>query len=555
MKTKRSIAVVLLSAFLLIGCSNSPAETPNATVSQPDSTPDVNTPDASEPDSPAADADALVSLPITEEVTTVTLTSALDAQLGQILDENEYASLIYYSELEKRTNIHLEMTLIGIQSFSEVLTVMLSGGEYTDVILSPSESYFGSYESAVEEEVVVDLSAFIAENMPNYMSILDEHPAYRKAVTSSDGRYLGLYGFYADDYPPSQGPVIRTDYLESVGMEMPETYDEYYELFKAFKSELNLEAPLFLSSACDMNGGAWAGGYGVLGIVGTTTSPPFYQIDGTVYFSPLEGGFLDYIKMLNKWYEEGLLYSDFATNTDAMIPTSVPDSWGVANMVGDFLDNYGIMFAGNENATFAGANIPVLNEGDTAHFRENVSQIQSTVTLITTVCEDPEMVCRYFDYYYSEEGTILLNYGVEGISFEYVEGKPVLMQEIYEAHPDLDEMTVAKLYGMSTGSFIRDWTRDASRYSDVRMEAVATWSKSDNAYNIPASVSMTADENSVYSNIYITIDTYIAENVPKFIMGEISFDEYDEFVEQLMELGIQDCIDMKQAALDRYLAD
>ena len=40
------------------------------------------------------------------------------------------------------------------------------------------------------------------------------------------------------------GLVIRTDYLEQVGMDVPVTYDDWYNVLKAFKEKLGLKYPM-----------------------------------------------------------------------------------------------------------------------------------------------------------------------------------------------------------------------------------------------------------------------------------------------------------------------
>ena len=65
---------------------------------------------------------------------------------------------------------------------------------------------------------------------------------------------------------------------------------------------------------------------------------------------------------------------------------------------------------------------------------------------------------------------------------------------------------------------------------------------------------MTSDENTDYSNLYVEIESYVQENNVKFITGERSLDEYDDYRSTLKDMGIDECIKLRQAALDRYNA-
>jgi putative aldouronate transport system substrate-binding protein len=66
---------------------------------------------------------------------------------------------------------------------------------------------------------------------------------------------------------------------------------------------------------------------------------------------------------------------------------------------------------------------------------------------------------------------------------------------------------------------------------------------------------MTTEETTSYNTIYNDIDTYLDENIVKFIVGDKSLDEFDSFVNTLRDMGIDECIAMTQTAYDRYLAE
>jgi putative aldouronate transport system substrate-binding protein len=72
---------------------------------------------------------------------------------------------------------------------------------------------------------------------------------------------------------------------------------------------------------------------------------------------------------------------------------------------------------------------------------------------------------------------------------------------------------------------------------------------------MPSNVELTYDENNDYSDKWSDISTYASSEVFKFVMGENNFDsDWDAFINQLMEMGLQDCIDIYQGAYDRYVA-
>ena len=64
---------------------------------------------------------------------------------------------------------------------------------------------------------------------------------------------------------------------------------------------------------------------------------------------------------------------------------------------------------------------------------------------------------------------------------------------------------------------------------------------------------MSAGMQRWYNRIFSDIDTYMDETVSKFVVGDLSLDQFDSFVQQLKDMGIEDCIAIEQTAYNRYL--
>ena len=69
---------------------------------------------------------------------------------------------------------------------------------------------------------------------------------------------------------------------------------------------------------------------------------------------------------------------------------------------------------------------------------------------------------------------------------------------------------------------------------------------------IPA-LSFTEEEREVINSIYTEIQTYKDEMINKFIMGKETLDNFDNFVETLNSMGIEEVLAVEQAAYDRYM--
>ena len=215
------------------------------------------------------------------------------------------------------------------------------------------------------------------------------------------------------------------------------------------------------------------------------------------------------------------------------------------------------MQATNPDVVFCAAKFPVLNEGDTRYFGAMNLRYQAAYSAaITTSCKDVEAALKLLDYAYSEEGRLLYNFGVEGISFEYDENGTPQFTDLIRNNPDglsLKEAMILWCRNSAGGPFEKDagpilaqrvdnqYQYDAPFFWDASID----WSK-----NLPRMV-YSGEENSALNDIMNEIDTILEEMTVKIIIGDQSADAYDDYVATMKEAGIEEAIEIVQTAYDR----
>ncbi|WP_277679668.1 hypothetical protein [Gracilibacillus dipsosauri] len=201
---------------------------------------------------------------------------------------------------------------------------------------------------------------------------------------------------------------------------------------------------------------------------------------------------------------------------------------------------------------------PSLKEGEkaaTAHRAHPYEGVHSVA--ISGSAENPEEIAKWLDYAYSEDGHMLFNFGIEGESYEMIEGYPTYTEEITN-NPEGLPMTQAlgKFIRASYGGPLIQDKRYLEQYYELpeQKEAVELWSESaENDINMPP-ITLNARESEEFNAIMSDLDTYYDETVIRFIMGEEPLDNFDEFVATLQGMGIERAIELQQSALDRYIA-
>lgn len=163
---------------------------------------------------------------------------------------------------------------------------------------------------------------------------------------------------------------------------------------------------------------------------------------------------------------------------------------------------------------------------------------------------------QLMNYFYSEEGSLLCNYGIEGDTFDFVEGKPQVTAKISD-NAEYSMSQAQALYLMPPSRFggLYDWTRELASVPEKDQEAFEVWSTADDNYILPSRITYTSEESSERAKIVAEVSTYMQETSVKFITGVENIDTgWDHYVSTLKSLGVERAEEITQAALDRFNA-
>lgn len=480
-----------------------------------------------------------VELPLVDEPTTITYwAGGWDGNEYGLSDPNE---VFMTQEYEKRTGIHVEYTTCSYDANAEQASLMFASGDYNDLL---PLNYTGGLEKGVEDGVYLDLTDIVEEEAPNYTALRNSDASIYKDSMTDNSRVIAIYEITKSIQPAWYGLLCRADYLEKVDMDVPVTYDDMFNVLSAFKSELGLTNAYQLSSS----------GYSVLGncmMAGFDVTQEWYQVDGEVKYGPITDNFKQYLETMNKWYEAGLISEDFVATSPFDTSSIMNGNTGV--FAGDYTSCTNYALTMENGARVIAIPEPVVNEGDTIHVGQFNTQASGVGVCISATCENPELVLNFLDYAYSEEGSLLCNYGVEGVTFEYNEnGEPVL-SEIITANPDglTFKQALSKYLETGPGVSLYDWERELNGLNQDSIDALEIWYH-DGAHLYPEKATPSDKEGEDISAIMSDIETYVSTMILQFITGETSLDEWDSYVSNIENSGINDAIALKQTVLDRY---
>jgi putative aldouronate transport system substrate-binding protein len=504
--------------------------------------------------SSAAKGDAFTGYPMKTDVT-LKYWGQLTGNLQGV--KATLADVPFFQEWQKRTGVKLSFTSPPVNQDKEALNVMLASGDLPDMIEYNWLDYPGGPEKAIKDGYILKLNDLIDKYCPNLKKYLKEHPEVDRMVKTDNGSYFAFPFIRGDaELQVYQGPILRKDWLDELGLQIPTTIDEWHDVLKAFKEKKGAAAPLsFIGVPRAIQGvdqGAFIGAFGI--------NRGFY-IDNNkqVQFGPAQPQYKEFLALMRQWYSEGLLDKNIAT-----VDSKALDANMTSGLSGATIGNAGAGIgkwtpggkAKDPKFQLIAAPYPVLKKGDTPQFgQKDPAFSPGGMVAITGTSKHPEIAARLLDYGYSEEGHMFFNFGTEGVSYKMENGYPKYTDLLMHNPDKLPPAQVIAQYTRANynGPFVQD-KRYIEQYLELpeQKESIKIWAKTDVDKHQMPPVTPTPEESSEMAKIMNDINTLVDETSLKIILGAEPLDYFDTYVQKLKSLNLDRALQIERAALDRY---
>jgi putative aldouronate transport system substrate-binding protein len=376
-----------------------------------------------------------------------------------------------------------------------------------------------------------------------------------KMIKTDNGTYYAFPFIRGDrSLLKSSGFMVRKDWLDDLNMKPPVTVDDWHAMLTAFKTKKGASVPLALATYF-----LTGTDFSLMDTYGIARGF-FLDDSGKVRYGLIEPGYRSFLTVMNQWYKEGLLDPDFASTGDAQMAAKITSGAAGATMatagggMGSYIPSGR---ATDPHYSLIGVPSPVLRAGEKPSitaFNWYYPGINSAA--ISTKCGDIAAAVKLLDFGYSQEGSRLYNFGIEGESFTMVNGKPAYTDLIMK-NPngwEFNNIQAAYCQAGSGGPFVQDPGVLVFVYPE-QAEAVNVWAPTDVMFTrkIPP-VSPTPDESAEFARIMGEINTYTQEMMVKFILGTENLAGFDAYVNSVRRMGIDRAIEIQNTAVGRYKA-
>ena len=506
----------------------------------------------------AAKGEAGASQAQTEETFTGSLVSKEPKEFTVFLNFNNMpfdSNWQVWQEAAKRTNISLKGTIsLSNSNEEEAFNLMMSSGNLADIIGYVDAS---SLEKLGRDGGMIPLNDLIKEHAPNIQKVLDEDARFRQTAYSLDGNIYQIPK--NQELKAAEFWWIRQDWLDKLNLKAPTTVDELHDVLYAFRNEdpngngLKDEIPLF-----DRAGWKQPDEYLYL----WDTSLEFYPRDGQMKYEPLEENFKTGVTNMIKWYQEGLIDPEIFTRGASSRDTLLGGDVGGCTHDWVSTANYNSTLQETIPGFQMVAIAPPADQNGVV--KERVSRYPGVGWGISSQCKDPVTVIKFMDYFFTEEGSDLMNWGIEGDTFTRdADGSKHFTDKVLQS-----ELTPIG-YLRSIGAQYRigmcqDGDYEYATMKEDGIEANKLYNGHDEWFDdsLPPyldgkmALKYTSDDETEYKNIMASIKPYVDEKFQSWILGVNDFDsEYDTFIKELKARGIDRALEINQKAYDTFLGE
>lgn len=284
------------------------------------------------------------------------------------------------------------------------LNLLFASGDAPDVV---SEFATGFRDQLYQQKQIMPVDDLIAKSSTDYKKLLEKYPEIKKAATKPDGkmyefgRVTQLVGF--------QALFIRADWLAKLGLQVPQTAEELFQVAKAFTEQ-----------DPDGNGVKDTFGLALSGETGGAIATMFRNVTWVVDNGKLVRGW-EQEKAANAYkkrlYDAGLVDKDFLADKNGQKAQQDWNNGKIGIFVGRTIDLANVTSFYEQlkkNVPTAEVKAIKLPKSQFGQFAIGVNNPVQMTTVINAKTKNPEAAMKYIDFMASRSTGEMLRFGQEG---------------------------------------------------------------------------------------------------------------------------------------------
>lgn len=466
----------------------------------------------------------------------------------------------FWNDLTELTNVSFERTDVANAEHQQMFNLIMSSGEAPEILPRINRVWGQPF---IASGSLLRISDYL-DYMPHFKARADEWGLWDEinALRDVDGNLYFLPGMYEKIWH-NHGLLIRTDIIEELGLEMPDTWDDMYEVMKAMKAAYPDCWPMSDSNKMDGTLNHASVAFGVTAGWGLSNGV-VYDFDKEAYkFAPVTDEMREFLTFFHKLYEEGMIDPESLTQDNDMATQK-------------FVNGQSFMMTGNAvlRDQFRASMDEVLGEdqysigrvllpgGPAGNVIRGLRVNDSGIMFPAKIAEQDNFIAilQFVDWlYYSEEGNEFTRWGIEGDTFKWDEttGRRTFLAPYTFMGIGEGEQDIRLEAGYGNGIF--DVGQSAEQnFSYMDEEEVAYQEAMNETRTVlapdPASP-LTDSETEQISLINNSIKDAVSTAIMEFISGRrpLEDSEWEKFKAEMSALNYETVLDIMNGAHERYL--
>lgn len=468
----------------------------------------------------------------------------------------DYTESPFHTGLKEMTGVDVEWQFPSEgEDPTQAYNLLLTDETLPDMIFKAFA--VGDAKLLIDDGVIYDLTEYLPKYAPDYWAYLqaEGNEDLDRNMKTEDGKYYGVGSFKEGDFNLTYaGPVVRKDWLEENNLEQPVTLEDWDKMLRLFKEKYNATLAFFNARMTP----GFASGTNAYATFGAVL---FIDDNGKIQLAQTQPEWKEYMETLAQWYKDGLIDKDVVTLDDAGLRTKVLNNEiGASFTAISQISNWQKDAADQGNgAEWIGVEYPRLKAGEpTNTIQTTGGRYYNYCAVVTTSCPEERLIeaLQWLNYGFTKEGITYWNYGKEGESYTLdSSGVPQWTELLTKDQNGLSD-ALNKYTGVTgTGISIQAEYFVQTKNDKNAIDAVYKWIDNTEVYKhtLPNGLALTQEETIEVTDKMTAIRTRVEEMALKYFTGEESLDNFDKFVEELKGMGLQDVLDIQQAAYDRYM--
>jgi putative aldouronate transport system substrate-binding protein len=334
------------------------------------------------------------------------------------------------AKVKKDLNIDVTFLPVGRWSETTDLPNLLASNSAPDLCYTYNSGMISTF---AQQGGILDLAPYIDRLLPDFKKLLGSDPAlggdliYRNKDAVQPGKIYSVNNYVT--YLARKNLFIRKDWLDKLGLPLPKTTKEFHDALVAFRDRdpgnvgRNNVIPLGQDSDA-----RWGFSPIIYAYFNTKMSPRDEWVNRFTDRPLAMPGYKEGLRVINQWYNEGLIYKDFPLMTVA------EDYWNLlkTGRVGAFGGDWQLPYRTDYNINNDLAkNVPGAKfvpvdciEGTDGVYYKEISDKPGLHIFVPAASKNPEAALRYLNWLAKYENFNYLQIGELGRNHNMVNGIP-----------------------------------------------------------------------------------------------------------------------------------